>query len=332
MHTSWLTAEQYATLSSQVQGAFIAPLPAFDSLLVQGPDNRKYLQGQTTCDLDTLNGQNFLHGAHCDAKGKMWSQFYLASVPTAEAEQLIVIAFRDELSASTTQWKKFGVFSKVSFDAGQQHYAIFGISATPGTDSSQLSALITELGFDRPQPGQLSRQNDAMLLALADDHFILLQPVAQAEQLLQQTLPFAAPNAWLAQHIQRGFSYLEQALIGEFVPQMLNLQALNAISFTKGCYIGQETVARLKYRGGNKRAAYILHGQSAELPAAGTDIEIQLGENWRRSGQVVNAANINNQLWLLAVLPNDITPADTLRLGSDSAALLQLMPLPYSLT
>ncbi|MDX1392367.1 MAG: tRNA-modifying protein YgfZ, partial [Rheinheimera sp.] len=133
------------------------------------------------------------------------------------------------------------------------------------------------------------------------------------------------------QHIRHGFSYLEQGLIGEFVPQMLNLQALNAISFTKGCYIGQETVARLKYRGGNKRAAYILQADTAELPAAGTDIEIQLGENWRRSGQVVNAANINNQLWLIAVLPNDITPADSLRLSSDSAPALRIMPLPYSL-
>src|SRR5690606_314586 len=123
MHTSWLTAEQYAALSTQVQGAFISPLPAFESLLISGPDNRKYLQGQTTCDLDQLNDDNFLHGAHCDAKGKMWSQFYLVS----HAQQLISIAFRDELNASGAQWKKFGVFSKVSFEAGQQHFAIFGL-------------------------------------------------------------------------------------------------------------------------------------------------------------------------------------------------------------
>lgn len=319
MHTSWLTAEQYASLSTRIEGAFIAPLPAFDSLVIAGVDNRKYLQGQTTCDIDNLSDTNFLHGAHCDAKGKMWSQFFLLS----DADKLITIAFRDELAASTAQWKKFGVFSKVSFDAGQAHYAVFGISGT-GCD-----ALIQQLGFTLPQPGQLSRANDAMLLALQKDHFLLLCPLAQAQQLMQQSLPLAAPNVWLAQHIQHGLSYLEQGLIGEFVPQMLNLQALDAISFTKGCYIGQETVARLKYRGGNKRAGYILHAQSAELPAAGTDIEIQLGENWRRSGQVVNAANINNQLWIFAVLPNDITPADSLRLSSDSAPALSILPLPY---
>ncbi|MCS4305823.1 folate-binding protein YgfZ [Rheinheimera pacifica] len=321
MHTSWLTAEQYAALSTQVQGAFISPLPAFESLLISGPDNRKYLQGQTTCDLDQLNDNNFLHGAHCDAKGKMWSQFYLVS----QAEQLISIAFRDELNASATQWKKFGVFSKVSFETGQQHFAVFGLGG------ENVTALVAQLGFAVPERGGLARHNNDLLLALAADHFMLLMPVAEAQQLMQQTLPFAAPNVWLAQHIQHGFSYLEQGLIGEFVPQMLNLQALDAISFTKGCYIGQETVARLKYRGGNKRAAYILTADTDEVPKAGTDIEIQLGENWRRSGQVVNAANIHNQLWLIAVLPNDITPADTLRLSSDSAPALRIVPLPYSL-
>ncbi|QBL08758.1 tRNA-modifying protein YgfZ [Rheinheimera sp. D18] len=321
MHTSWLTAEQYASLSSQVQGAFIAPLPAFESLLIGGVDNRKYLQGQTTCDLDQLTNDNFLHGAHCDAKGKMWSQFYLATID----EQLISIAFRDEMAASSAQWKKFGVFSKVSFSSGQQQYAVFGL----GGDN--IATLISELGFAVPPIGSVSRYNGALLLALAEGHFLLLAPLDTAKQLMAQPLPFAAPNVWLAQHIRYGYSYLEQPLIGALVPQMLNLQALDAISFTKGCYIGQETVARLKYRGGNKRAAYILQANSADLPAAGTDIEIQLGENWRRSGQVVNAANINNQLWLIAVLPNDITPADSLRLSSDSAPALSIVPLPYSL-
>lgn len=321
MHTSWLTAEQYAALPTQVQGAFISPLPAFESLLISGPDNRKYLQGQTTCDIDQLNDDNFLHGAHCDAKGKMWSQFYLLS----NAEQLISIAFRDELNASGAQWKKFGVFSNVSFNADQHQFAIFGLGG------ENVAALVAQLGFALPQRGELSRHNGALLLALATGHFMLLVPVAEAAVFMQQELPFAAADVWLAQHIQHGFSYLQQGLIGNLVPQMLNLQALDAISFTKGCYIGQETVARLKYRGGNKRAAYILTANTNDVPTAGTDIELQLGENWRRSGQVVNAANIHNQLWLIAVLPNDITPADTLRLSSDSAAILRIVPLPYSL-
>ncbi|MFN3711548.1 MAG: tRNA-modifying protein YgfZ, partial [Alishewanella aestuarii] len=107
--------------------------------------------------------------------------------------------------------------------------------------------------------------------------------------------------------------------------------AVEGISFTKGCYIGQETVARLKYRGGNKRAAYILSANTDETPVAGADIELQLDTNWRRIGQVINAVNINQQLWLLALLPNDITPADSLRLAGEQPLPLSQHALPYSL-
>ncbi|GHG65235.1 tRNA-modifying protein YgfZ [Alishewanella longhuensis] len=323
MQTSWLTAEQYAHLSTQVQGAFIAPLPAFQVLTISGPDNLKYLQGQSTCDLSQLTADNFLRGAHCDAKGKMWSIFQVFS----QADCLQVVAFRDELIASTAQWQKFGVFSKVSFDATAGRYAVFGIG---GAESAQLLA---KLGFSQPSAdGHLSRYNDAALLRLAADHYLLIVPQPQAQQLMQSPLPFAAPTLWLKAHILQGLAYLEQPLIGELVPQMLNLQAVNAISFTKGCYVGQETVARLKYRGGNKRAAYVLEANTNELPVAGSDIELQLENNWRRVGQVVNAVNINNQLWLIALLPNDITPAETLRLKSEQLIILQQLPLPYSLT
>lgn len=336
MHTSWLTAEHYAGLSTEPEQAFIAPLPAFDTLSISGADTIKYMQSQTTCDIAALTNTAFLRGAHCDAKGKMWSQFHIctatkedsADSSDSEIAPLIVIAFRDELTASTEQWKKFGVFSKVSFSSGQDQYAVFGIG---GTEQAKVSALIAELGFSLPDIGQLSRHNNALLLRLGQTHFIMLQSISAAQHLMNQALPFAAPNLWLAEHIRCGFSYLEHGLIGQLVPQMLNLQAIDAISFTKGCYIGQETVARLKYRGGNKRAAFILTAETDELPAAGTDIELQLNQNWRRTGQVVNAANINNTLWLIAVLPNDITPADSLRLSSDSAPSLQIVPLPYSL-
>lgn len=323
MHTSWLTAQSYAQLSNQVQGAFIAPLPAFDIIRVSGTDSRKYLQSQTTCDIDQLNDQTFLRGAHCDAKGKTLSVFHLLQ----QADDLLIVAFRDELTASVTQWRKFGVFSKVSFESCQDSLATLGIGGA-GAEK-----LISQLGFNLPAGnGNLSRSAGGAVLQLAEQHFILIMPKSDAIALLDSRYPLAAPTLWLKQHILHGLCYLEQPLIGEFVPQMLNLQAVNAISFTKGCYLGQETVARMKYLGRNKRAAWILQADTDEAPAAGCDIEQQFNDNWRRVGQVINAVNINNQLWLIAVLPNDITPAESLRLKSDSAPALQLLPLPYPLS
>ena len=146
MQSSWISADQLAQLSNDAEQAFISPLPAFSVIRISGPDQKKYLQGQLTCDVNSLQPAIFLRGAHCDAKGKMWSQFYLADA----GEQLVVTAFRDELAASGAQWKKFGVFSKVGFETGQQHYAVFGLSCSEGSDNSTLTALINQLGFERP--------------------------------------------------------------------------------------------------------------------------------------------------------------------------------------
>ncbi|WP_439955727.1 CAF17-like 4Fe-4S cluster assembly/insertion protein YgfZ, partial [Klebsiella pneumoniae] len=70
----------------------------------------------------------------------------------------------------------------------------------------------------------------------------------------------------------------------QFIPQATNIQALGGISFKKGCYTGQEMVARAKFRGANKRALWTLAGHASRVPEAGEDLEMKMGENWRRTG------------------------------------------------
>ena len=323
MQASWISAEQLAALSTQNSGASLSPLPAFETLRISGPDQQKFLQGQTTCDLNQLTADNFLRGAHCDAKGKMWAVFHLSQ----QGEELWYTAFRDELQASMLQLKKFGVFSKISFELAHDSLATLGVSGAGAAE------LLNRLGAPTPTLGQSTSWQGGKVLALAAEHYLIVLPVAAAQALATRNdVTWTAPTVWLARHIQAGLPYLEQAVISEYVPQMLNLQSLDAISFTKGCYIGQETVARMKYLGKNKRAAFILSGPSSETPASGTDIEVQWSDNWRRVGQVINAVNIQGQLWVLAVLPNDLDPADPLRLATPDASALQTVPLPYSLT
>jgi len=118
----------------------------------------------------------------------------------------------------------------------------------------------------------------------------------------------------------------------QFIPQATNIQALDGISFTKGCYAGQEMVARAKYRGANKRALYWLAGNASKVPAAGDDLELQLGENWRRTGTVLASSQLNDgSLWVQAVLNNDLEPDAKLRVRDDAASQLSIQPLPYSL-
>lgn len=323
MQSFWISAEQLAQLSNELSAAFVSPLPAFQLLKIEGPDRQKFLQGQITADVELLTADNFLRTAHCDAKGKMWGTALLWQA----GDTVFWLAFRDELQASVQQFKKYGVFSKASFTDAQAEYAVFGIG---GNDSA---ALLTALGYPQPANGQLQSVSGGFLLGLAPDHFVLVLAHPAANQLMQaHPDKLAAPTRWLAQQIQHGMPFLEQALIGEYIPQQLNLQALDAISFSKGCYMGQEMVARTKYRGINKRAMYLLSGETDHTPPAGTDIEIALGDNWRRSGVVVNAVNIAGHLQLLAVLPNDISADDQFRLADDEQTSVKLTPLPYSIT
>ena len=117
----------------------------------------------------------------------------------------------------------------------------------------------------------------------------------------------------------------------EFIPQALNLQAIEqAISFTKGCYIGQETVARAKYRGANKRAMYVFSGETAVTPKIGSEIEMQLDTAWRKTGSIVSAVNFDGVLWLQVVMNNDLEEGTHFRLPEDGT-VLKIKSLPYSI-
>jgi len=91
-------------------------------------------------------------------------------------------------------------------------------------------------------------------------------------------------------------------------------------------------VARAKYRGANKRALYWLAGKASKVPAAGDDLELQLGENWRRTGTILAASQLNDgSVWVQAVLNNDLDADANLRVRDDAASQLSIQPLPYSL-
>ena len=153
-------------------------------------------------------------------------------------------------------------------------------------------------------------------------------------------------QAWQVQQIQGGIASFDAANAGCFIPQQMNMQALDAISFSKGCYMGQEMVARTKYLGKNKRVGAILVSEQVltvatvaeppqdqrDLPPPGQlQLEMRLGEHWRRAGTVLSYANSARQTWLLAVVPTDLPADQVFRLSVHPQVEFALQPLPYSL-
>ncbi|QNF15836.1 tRNA-modifying protein YgfZ [Aeromonas jandaei] len=277
---------------------------------LSGQDRVKYLQGQVTCDVNALQpGQSTL-GGHCDPKGKLWSDFRLLCLE----ESLLLLTTPSVLERQLPELKKFAVFSKVEIAADERHAT--GL-AGKGTD-----AWVTAQ-FGLEQSGLVA---GGMAVKIEQDRWLLVS----SEQA--DALPAGDESLWWGLEIKAGLPHMEAVHQGEFIPQMLNLQALDGICFNKGCYMGQETVARAKYRGANNRALFLLAGSANEQVNAGDTLEIQLGDNWRRSGMVLNAWQHQGQVWLTAVLPKDTEADARFRLKQEESSQLTLQPLPYELT
>lgn len=290
---------------------------------VSGADRQSYLQGQFTAEINALaTGSSTLSG-HCDPSGKLWSVLRVINA----GEWLWLLQPASAASVELAELKKYSVFSKATIDAeaDYQPVAVIGkkaeafIKETYGAAIANQGGLLDD-GYCYRYPNQSMR-------------YLLIIPTASTAQL-QQTDPQVSDinKLWEGLNIVAGLGQISEATSHQFIPQALNLQHLDAISFTKGCYTGQETVARAKYRGTNKRATLRFVGKSEHEVAAGTDLEMQLGEHWRRCGTILQCFRQNDDYTeVLAVVRNDSEADSPYRLAGQEQSQLTLAHLPYSL-
>jgi folate-binding protein YgfZ len=277
-------------------------LTDYGILSVSGEDADTFLQGQLTCDVRKLDQDNMLFGAHCDQTGKAFSVFWLCR----EAGAVFLIMHRSAMEGSIAQLKKFGVFSKITVEDVSDDWNLAGVF---GDKAPAIAAAF---------------EGRAIQVADNPAQFLLLS---------QQPISTDYPQPyWDALEIERVRPQLTAENSQAFVPQMMNLQAWDGISFDKGCYIGQETIARMKYLGKQKRALFRLSGKVTTHVTPGTQLEKAIGENWRRAGTVIMAVNrTDTHVDLLAVLPSDIETDTAIRVRDDDASLLEIHSLPYQL-
>ncbi|PVD39731.1 tRNA-modifying protein YgfZ [Serratia liquefaciens] len=294
---------------------------------LNGPDTVKYLQGQVTADIEALAADQHVLCGHCDAKGKMWSNLRLFH----RGEGFAYLERRSVLDSQLAEIKKYAVFSKLTIAADNEAVPL-------GVAGFQARAALTGIFNSLPDaehPVVQDGETTLLHFTLPAERFLLVTTAAVAEQLVARLHEKAELNdsqQWLTLDIEAGYPVIDAANSGQSIPQATNLQALEGISFSKGCYTGQEMVARAKFRGANKRALYWLEGKAGRVPQPAEDLELQLGENWRRTGTVLSAAKLaDGTLWVQVVLNNDLEADSKLRVRDDAASELAIKPLPYSL-
>jgi len=309
--------------------AFAISLAEYGAIALSGDEQSKYLQGQVTCDVNMLEDNNLLIGAHCDAKGKVFLVFRMINRQKAH----LLLQPTTSTSASLSELKKFGVFAKVTIEKTEElaFYAVAGKNAT-----EVLHQQFVELPNSLTPVLEVG-STSIVYLAGKQKRYLLIDNKENVEKIITNfDLTIYSQNLWDLIEINEGFPLLAPETVSSYVPQMLNLQAIHGISFTKGCYLGQETVARMQYLGKNKRALFSLQGTAPQanngMIQAGDIIEQQLGENWRKAGDVL-ASYISDDgcCYLQAVLASDIDATTKLRIKKQEESSLSVVELPYNL-
>lgn len=294
---------------------------------LDGCDSRQFLQGQLTCELDELTPSHSQLGAHCDAKGKMVASLRLLD----NNEVILALQASDNTATHLPILSKYAVFSKVTITDASDEYKCSGIS---GVDAEQW--LVEQFDISLTSNNDTAHTSIGSIIRLDNEivpRFIVVSTLAQFDTLTQLLTHSAheiqMPSLWQAIDCANAISHIVPQTQGEFVPQMQNLQMVEAINFKKGCYIGQETVARMHFRGLNKRGMFVLQSPSHIDCKVGDSVEKQLGESWRNAGTLINVAHVNNQTIACAVLPSDVDLAMKLRVKDNSDAVLTISKPAY---
>jgi folate-binding protein YgfZ len=275
----------------------------------QGPDAASFLHGQLTQDVTgLLPGQARLAG-YCSPKGRLLASFVLWR---ADEQTLLLACSTDLLPAALKRLQMFVLRAKCKLSDASGELALWGVAAA-------------ELPV---APGRVERLESSQWIGLQGAggraRALVCMP-ADAHAPVPATL---SADAWAWLEVMSGVPRITAATAEQFVPQMVNLEALDGVNFRKGCYPGQEVVARSQYRGTLKRRMFLFESAAAARPG---DEVFHSSDPDQPAGMVVNAASFAGRHIALVELKLAVLDAGSLHLGSAQGATLTRLPLPYEL-
>lgn len=315
-------AERIATRD----GSVLCDLSQFGLLKVSGEEAQGFLHNLFSSDVKALSPQHAQYSSFNTAKGRALATFLIWQDATGYFLQLP----RELRGPIQKKLSMYVLRSKVKIEDASDSIVCFGVS---GTDAAALlqqrfSALPKEL-LD------CMLHDDTSLIRLGADRFQVNTTPQQAAALWQQLGTKARPAGspcWDWLNIRAGIPIILPQTQEQFVPQMANLDLIGAVNFKKGCYPGQEIVARMQYLGKNKRRMYLAQVFSDASPQAGDEL-FSMEMEGQACGMVVNAqAAPGGGYDLLAVIQIASHDAFPVHLGALTGARLQFQPLPYPLS
>ncbi|MCO1334938.1 folate-binding protein [Microbulbifer sp. OS29] len=322
----WEDAKAHFPLTSREdpQSLHLLDLGPIGTIAINGPDSQKFLQGQLTCDLVNLPNNHSTLGAHCNPKGRMISAF--SALKLSQSEFILRLP-RNLAPIAQQALAKYAVFFKTELRDASNETHWLGLQ---GRGVAERAAKL--LGFEQPSAGEIRVFEFAgercMAQCVSEVQLALLVPTSQAQQMWQKLSPESEATGydrWQKRQIEAGIPQVDAATTEMFIPQMTNLHLLGGVSFKKGCYTGQEVVARMQFRGAAKRRLYRASCASGDLPSAGLEV---YGDGEQSIGNLVEACHSKEGIQLLAVLTiAKVAAGQTLHLKDGRH--LEILELPY---
>jgi len=297
-------------------------------ILVSGADAREFLQNQLSNDIDLIDESSLQISSYSTPKGRMLGIFRVVRVSNG---YLLVIT-RSMVMPLMQQLFRFIVHSQVTLADASDYFARLAVS----TDNPQVIAQPS-----LPAVTNAVLQTDSVIsmrlepLASQQRFLLLCLSPAEAISLWQgfaTSLQIAGYQSWHLSEIKAGIPSIYPQTSESFVLQMANLGALGGVSFKKGCYPGQEIVARMQYLGKLKRRMYLAELETDRLPEPGDELVAQGKQDVDGSGKVVDA-EFDEQGLCHCLYVAQIAKADAgqLHLLKQPATRIHNVELPYSL-
>lgn len=289
-----------------------AELAQFGLLAARGDDARAFLHGQLTNDIEHLAPDRARMAGWCSARGRLLATFLV--VPH-EGGYLLQVA-RDLAAAVAKRLSMFVLRSKMKLADASDAWVQFGLWGEGA------ASVLSSLGIPPPaEIMQVTRRESLLAVRVANQRHLLLAPEAERARLAA-ALAAGDAQAWTLEEIRAGMPLVTQATEDQFVPQMVNFERVGAVDFQKGCYPGQEIVARAQYRGQVKRRMVRMRTPVPLHP--GQDLYSDDAPD-QPSGTVVIAA-ADEALAVVQISSLDHRSPVRAKTGGPA---LELLPLPY---
>jgi hypothetical protein len=283
----------------------------------QGPDAASFLHGQLTQDINSLPEGSARLAGYCSAKGRLLASFI---VWRADADTLYLACSADLLAPTLKRLSMFVLRAKCKLTDASSEISLHGLAGSTAATWLGETAAAAPWTVQAASAGQLVRLTDVQ----GTPRWLLAQPADAAAP----ALPALAPADWAALEVASGIVRITAATVEQFVPQMVTLELVGGVNFQKGCYPGQEIVARSQFRGTLKQRAFVAQVAGAAQPG---DEVWQTGPDAGAVGTVALAAPELGGLSDVIVSIKLSAQNQALAIGHADGPKLGPLHLPYAL-